>query len=110
MKNWTYEELQRAVAEVLRRAAVDPQFRAVALENGAAAIAIVAQKPLPDNLSFNFVDNSGPTKTIPLPDLIPDLEKELDEEALEKVSGGTDSPPPPPVSGGWSKITTGRLR
>jgi hypothetical protein len=105
MKNWTNEELQEALAAVARRTAIDPAFRALALQDGATAISRVTQRPLPNNITFRFVDNSGTLKTIPLPDPIPQPTDELEEEALEKVSGGTDGPPPaPPVSGGWSKI------
>jgi hypothetical protein len=105
MNNWTNEELQEALAAVARRTAIDPAFRALALQDGATAISRVTQKPLPNNITFRFVDNSGTLKTIPLPDPIPQPTDELEEDALEKVSGGTDGPPPaPPVSGGWSKI------
>lgn len=101
MKNWTNEELQEILSAVANRAAIDPAFRALALKDSATAIARVTQKRLPDDITFRFVDNSGPVKTIPLPDMLPEATGELDEDAIEKVSGGTDGvPPPPPIAGG----------
>lgn len=105
MKNWTNEELKETLSAVVARATIDPAFRALALKDGATAISRVTQRPLPDDVTFRFVDNSGTVKTIPLPDPIPEATGELNENALEQISGGTDGPPPaPPISGGWSKL------
>ena len=68
MNNWTNEELQNTFAEVARRAAINPEFRSLALKDSAAAIAKVNPKPLPQGVTFQFVDNSGPHKIVPLPD------------------------------------------
>jgi hypothetical protein len=105
MKSWTNEEWQELVATITQRAAADPEFRTLALRDGAAAIAKVSSKPLPDGITCKFVDNSGNVKTIPLPDPLPNDSEELSESDLEDVAGGSNPPPPnPPVSGGWSKI------
>src|SRR5262249_92462 len=100
MKDWTNEELQATFAEVARRAAVDPEFRALALTDSVAAIARVTPRPLPDGVTFRFVDNSGPTKIIPLPDPVPGISEELSEVELENIAGGDTS-----ISGGWSKLS-----
>lgn len=106
MRDWTNEELQHMLAEVARRAVVNPEFRELALRDAAAAISKISSKPLPEGITFKFVDNSGPVKTVPLPDPLVD-EEELCDEEFENVAGGGGNPPPPPpppLSGGWSKI------
>lgn len=55
---------------------------------------------LPKDRMFKFVDNSGSTKTIPLPDQVTEACDELTEDELERVAGGGDPPPPPPITGG----------
>ena len=103
MRDWTNEELQRILAEVTRRSALSSEFRALALKDAAAAIFTISPKPLPKEITIRFVDNSGATKTVPLPDLVQDSEDELSEEDLDDVAGGGD---PPPLAGGWSKIAS----
>lgn len=112
MSAWANSELQHAITEVLRRSAVDRDFRALALRDGAAAIAKIDARPLPHGIHFRFVDNSGREKVIALPDFIEDACDEIPEAALEQVSGGTDAPQPPPItiSGGWSKMPSGHFR
>jgi len=100
MKNWTNEELHDVFSEVARRAAVNPEFRALALRDSIAAIAKINPRPLPEGMTFKFVDNSGPVKVIPLPDLVPGISEELSEVELENIAGGDSS-----VSGGWSKLS-----
>jgi hypothetical protein len=89
MAKWTIDELEAALAEVARRSSVDPDFRALALKDGASAIAQVAGKAAPDDQKFRFVDNSGKEKVIPLPDPVPDLE-ELSEAELAAIAGGAN--------------------
>jgi hypothetical protein len=103
MKDWTNEELQQMLLKIAQRAAVDTAFRALALQDGAAAILQVSAKPLPNGITYRFVDNSGPVKTVPLPDPVLCVSDELSETELENVAGGSGTPSPP-VSGGWSKI------
>ena len=63
---WTSPELQTVVDELLRRTAVDQEFRKLALINAEAAFGQIVPKPLPDGMTFRFVDNEGPVKTIPI--------------------------------------------
>jgi|SRR5438270_2868639 len=104
MHKWKNEELEKTLAEVFRRSAVDHEFRTLALKDGPGAIARINPKLSLNQLVVRFVDNSGPTKTIPLPDLVLAIEEnELSEKDLECVTGGTDAPPPPPpttITGG----------
>lgn len=97
MAKWTIDELEAVLAEVARRSSVDPDFRALALKDGASAIARVSGKAAPEGQKFRFVDNSGSEKVIPLPDPVPDLE-ELSEAELAAIAGGADGahPPQPP--------------
>ena len=87
MAHWTDAEWNELFAEVTRRATVDPDFRALALKDANAALKSVATRPVPGDISVRFVDNSGTTKTIPLPPAMPEIE-ELSELDLEAVAGG----------------------
>jgi hypothetical protein len=102
MKGWTNDELQHMLLKITRRAAIDPEFRALALRDGTAAIAKVTSKPLPEGITYQFVDNSGRVRIVPLPDPVLDTD-ELSDSELEGVAGG-EGPTPPPLSGGWSKV------
>jgi bacteriocin-like protein len=97
MADWTEDELNQVVGEVLRRTSIDPEFRALALNEPIAAMGKVASKPLPVNLGVQFHDNSGDIKHITLPDPIPGIE-ELSEEELQAVAGGSIS-----VTVKWSR-------
>ena len=66
MNTWTNPELQSVLEELLRRTAVDRDFRKLALSDSAAAFGKVVPKPLPGGMTFRFVDNEGPVKTIPI--------------------------------------------
>jgi 3-methyladenine DNA glycosylase AlkC len=95
MAQFTDSQWNEIFAEVTRRATVDADFRALALRDATAAMRAVTNKSLPSNVVVRFVDNSGTTKTIPLPAAIPEVE-ELSELDLEQVAGGD-------VSVGWRR-------
>ena len=97
MADWTEDELVQLIGEAQRRASVDPEFRQLAITNTNAALAKITARQLPDNLSFQFHDNSGKTKHFVLPDPISGIE-ELSEEELQAAAAGTVS-----VSAGWSR-------
>ena len=83
------QELSTAVREVLKRSAVDPDFRQLAIKSSAAAFEKLGKRDLAAKMPITFVDNHGKSiKTIVLPDPISNPEA-LSEEALEQVAGGS---------------------
>jgi hypothetical protein len=90
------DSLQSVLAEVARRSAIDPDFRSLALSDAKAAIAKVGGSP--SIAEIKFIDNSGPVKTIPLPD--PIITEDLSDFDLEEVAGGLET-----ISGGvtWTR-------
>lgn len=95
-------KIQSALAEVAKKSATDPDFRVLALRDASAAIAKVSSSPLPADLSFKFVDNSGSLKTIVLPD--PVETDSLSELELEEVAGGVLAAPDTLTAGAqWSR-------
>jgi hypothetical protein len=88
MSHWSPEERARIVAELRRKSAVDPEFRSLALRDAAAALGRLTTKPLPADVTYRFVDNSGPIKTIPLPSPAAATTDELSDADLENVAGG----------------------
>lgn len=87
MSHWSAEEEARIIAELCRRTTVDPDFRKLALTEPAVALGRVTTSALPPGFTYRFVDNSGPVKTIALPDPLPDGE-ELSDAELEQIAGG----------------------
>ena len=88
MSKMNDQELNAAIREVLKRAVADPNFRQLASRDGKAAIAKVTNKPLPQGLTIQFVDNHGKSsKTVVIPDPVVHPEQ-LTEEELEAVAGG----------------------
>lgn len=87
MEKWSVEEYQQILADVASRSSIDPEFRRLALTDSVAAMSKVSGKPVPSDFSVKFVDNSGSTITVPLPDMIEGIEV-LSEEELEAVAGG----------------------
>lgn len=82
-------DLTSAIREVMRRASFDAEFRALALKDGDAAIAAASGRRLGPHAPYRFVDNSGPVKTVVLPDFRSTYD-ELNEAELEEVAGGCD--------------------
>jgi hypothetical protein len=67
---------------------VDADFRRLVLSDPDRAIHSLGGEPLPHNVRLQFIDNSGPTKTISyiLPDPLPLAE--LCESDLTTIAGG----------------------
>lgn len=89
MKAWTSQEIGAAIEEINRRSVVDPEFRSLAINDARAAFASFNPAPLPTGFNPKFVDNSGSTQTIPLPNPLPGV-SEIPEDELESVAGGWD--------------------
>ena len=66
MEKWSTPEMQHVLDELLRRTTNDKEFRKLALKDATVAFAQIVPKSLPDGMTFRFVDNEGPVKTIPI--------------------------------------------
>jgi len=86
MSSWSDTELNELVESVIRRAAVDREFRQLAVADPSAALAKFASKPV--DIKIRFLDMQGPEKTIILPALIY-RGGDLSTAELEAVAGGT---------------------
>jgi hypothetical protein len=89
MSNTKAEDFQQILSEITRRSTIDPEFRALALQDARAAYQKVSNKELPKDISIRFIDNSGSTKTVPLPDPVTGIDEKDIEAELENVAGGT---------------------
>lgn len=89
------KELDDAIFQVMRRAAVDPEFRNLALKDGNAALAkINSNIAAVQTLDIHFLDRANPNPTrITMNLVLPDLVEagELSELELEQVAGGLES-------------------
>jgi hypothetical protein len=88
MEQWTNNDADQVLEQVIKRSLEDPEFRALALSDASAAIAQVTPKFLPPGFKVRFVDNAGASRTFVLPDPIPTAE-ELTDAELEQVAGGS---------------------
>ena len=75
------------IDDVARRAAVDPDFRQIAVSNPKQALETFYGQPLDIDIPISFADNSGSTKTFVLPPLM-STSGELSDADLEQVAGG----------------------
>jgi hypothetical protein len=87
MQQWSIDEAEQAIEQVVKRTMEDADFRQLALRDAHAALAKVNPKPLPAGYSVRFVDNAGASRTFVLPDPIP-ATAELSDAELEQVAGG----------------------
>lgn len=88
---WTSEQIEQALRTITERGMRDAAFRALALKDARAAIGQVTSEPLPGDFKIQFVDNAGHDLTIVLPDPAPAAARELKEEELAGVAGGTET-------------------
>ncbi|MEZ5403201.1 MAG: hypothetical protein R2729_26215 [Bryobacteraceae bacterium] len=84
---WNEEEAQKTLAEVVKKATVDPAFRALALADPNAAVGKINPNPIPGTFKLRFVDNAGANLTVVLPDPVAEG-GELSDAELEQVAGG----------------------
>jgi hypothetical protein len=84
---WDEKEVDQTLAEVMKRASTDAEFRSLALRDAAGAIGKINPAPMPPGLKIRFVDNEGANRTFVLPDLTAP-EGELSDAELEQVAGG----------------------
>ena len=80
------QELQSAIREVLKRSAIEPEFRKLALRDSKAAFGKLGFKSI--DVNVHFIENWGKsTKSVVLPDPVTNADQ-LSEEELEQVAGG----------------------
>jgi hypothetical protein len=87
MHEWTERAQQEAQAKVFSMAASDPEFRALALRDGRAAVEKASGMRLPEGFNIRFVDPAGAHITRVLPEAAYE-ETELSEFELMAVAGG----------------------
>ena len=87
MHEWTEQAQKEAEAKVFRMAANDPDFRALALRDGRAAVEQATGRRLPEGFTIRFVDPAGAHLTAVLPRATYE-EEELAEHELMAVAGG----------------------
>jgi hypothetical protein len=81
---------EEALEAVKARAAVDPEFRQLLLEDPRQAVLDEVGVELPEDLTVKFVEkDAGVDLMAVLPDPIPEAE-ELTEDELEAVAGGAE--------------------
>ena len=96
MSQWNDERFERVLEEVVKRAALDPEFRHLALADGGQAMQKFDPTPLPNGLNLLFREDhsatevgfeiSGSTRTITLPEPLW-TSGELTDRELEEVAG-----------------------
>lgn len=89
--SWAPQDIEAALQQVLSRARADAAFRELCLKDSDAAVKEAIHQDLPAGFTVRFVDNARADLTVVLPDLI-QPEKELSDEDLEVVAGGTSKP------------------
>ena len=89
-------EMQATLAEVLRRASYDLEFRSLALKNPSGAIATVCKGQPASGVEYRFVENAEPASpakkgvtVLVLPEFV-SSSGEISEAELDQVAGGCD--------------------
>jgi hypothetical protein len=83
----TSQEAEQAIAQIVKRAQTDSEFRQLCLNDPNGAAQEATGKDIPEDFSLRFVENQGADLTVVLPDMI-DTNAELSEQELEAVAGG----------------------
>ncbi len=85
-------DIERALLEVLKRSAVDPEFRRLALRDSRTAISEINSKLSLEGLEVRFVEGAkAVTRTVVLNVALPEPvagTRELTDAQLEQVAGG----------------------
>jgi hypothetical protein len=93
MNRWTDREIFKALDQVIKASAMDPDFRQIAVHDAKAALDLVSDIPLPEGFTVRFVEPGTADMVIVLPPVAaPD--GELTDAQLEQVAGGRGQYPP----------------
>jgi hypothetical protein len=84
-KEWTEEEISKAVKEVIRQAEISPEIRTLALKDPGAAIKKVTGGEMPEGLRVSMIDE-GEGKDLHA--ALEFLNVSLSDDELDKVAGG----------------------
>ena len=86
MNTWTQEEMNAALQEIFEKAAIDEEFRKLAIEQPNEAIKQISGKEAPEGYRLKFVEPDPESDyTLVLPDFQGD---ELSDDELEGIAGG----------------------
>lgn len=87
MSQWTPEEVDKTVAEVAKKSAVDKDFRKLVLSNPSAAVKKISGKDIPEGYKIKVMEADPEyDQTFILPPL---FSENLTDEELEQVAGGS---------------------
>ena len=84
-------QIATIAAAAMEKSSVDPEFRALALQDGTAAVEQLIGSKLPDGLKVRFVENGDAWFTLGLPPVR--TTDELNDSELEAVAGGRGNRP-----------------
>ncbi len=74
MSEWTQEEVEDTLGQIMARARVDKGFRQICLTNPEKAVNMISGKDMTKGKTIQFVENKGTHQVFVLPNL---LEEEL---------------------------------
>lgn len=86
---WTKEKVEETLEMLYQRAAIDPEFRRLCLDDAAAALREVGGPELLD-IPVRFVERLEEQVLVLPPLVLADELDELDELELERVAGGAE--------------------
>ncbi|WCN38483.1 hypothetical protein [Aneurinibacillus uraniidurans] len=87
--SWSVEKANEIFELFKQRAAEDEAFRLLALENPAQAVKELSGMDLPEGIQLSITEDSQGQLQVTTLSSTPTEEKELSEEELLSVSGGT---------------------
>jgi hypothetical protein len=87
MVQWTDREIFKALDQIIKASAMDPDFRQLALRDPRAALSLVSDIPLPEGFTVRFVEPGTTDFVVVLPP-IASPDGELTDSQLEQVAGG----------------------
>ena len=87
--SWSVEKVNETLKVFEQRAAEDKAFRSLVLENPAQAVKELSGMDLPEGITLSVTEDAQGQLQVAVSPSTPTEEKELSEEELLSVSGGT---------------------